>query len=291
MYPAEFDYYRADSVREAIDLLGAHEGAELLAGGHGLFPLMKTREHTPPVLVDIGRVEGLSGVEVRGNTVAVGALTTHADLAASADAREHATALADASGALGDLQVRNGGTIGGNIAHSDPRSDPPAALLALGGELSVEGPDGERTIDVDDFFVGAFETALEDGELVTSLSVPVHDHDGASAYVRYRNPLSGYALVGVGVSLRVAGTEIESARVAAAGVLDAPTRLAAVESALTGEDPTADVLTEAAADAADGLDAADVQSDVQASGAYRLGVLSTYTERALLAVSERLDAS
>lgn len=291
MYPTEFDYYRAGSVREAIDLLGAHEGAELLAGGHGLFPLMKTREHSPTALVDIGRVEGLSGVDVRGNTVSVGALTTHADLAASADAREHATALAEASGALGDLQVRNGGTIGGNVAHADPRSDPPAALLALGGELSVEGPDGERTIDVDDFFVGAFETALDDDELVTSLSVPAHKPDGASAYVRYRNPLSGYALVGVGVSVRVAGQTIKSVRVAATGVLDAPTRLDAVESALTGAEPTADVFADAAADAADGLDPADVQSDVQASGAYRLGVLPTYTERALLAVAERLDAS
>ncbi|AUV80308.1 xanthine dehydrogenase family protein subunit M [Salinigranum rubrum] len=289
MYPAEFDYYRAGSVDEAIDLLGAHEGAELLAGGHGLFPLMKTNEHSPPVLVDIGRVDGLSGVSVDGDTVSVGALTTHAEMAASEILNERATALADAAGELGDFQVRNGGTFGGNVAHADPRSDPPAALLALGGEVHVEGPDGERTMAVDDFFRGAFETALDPGELVTSISVPAHGPGEASAYVRYRNPLSGYALVGVGVALRTDDGRIESARVAATGVLDAPFRLDAVEAALTDSRLDADVVDDAATEAADGLDAEDVQSDVQASGAYRLGVLPTYTRRALSAALDRLD--
>jgi carbon-monoxide dehydrogenase medium subunit len=289
MYPADFEYYRAGSVREAIDLLSTHEGAELLAGGHGLFPLMKTREHTPSALVDIGRVDGLTGVDVQGGTVSVGALTTHADLAASEPLRDTAAALADAAGELGDLQVRNGGTIGGNIAHADPRSDPPAALLALGGAVHVEGPDGERTIDVDDFFAGAFETALADGELVTSFSIPAHGDGAASAYVRYRNPLSGYALVGVGVSLHVDDDRVQSARVAATGVLDAPFRLDAVEAALDGSPLDTDAVSDAAAQAADGIDAGDVQSDVQASGEYRLGVLPTYTERALDAAIERLD--
>ena len=289
MYPAAFDYYRADSVGEAIDLLGTHEGAELLAGGHGLFPLMKTHEHSPSVLVDIGRVDGLSGVSLDDGTVSVGALTTHAEMAASDVLEEHATALADAAGELGDFQVRNGGTFGGNVAHADPRSDPPAALLALGGEVNAEGPDGERTIDVDDFFEGAFETALDPGELVTSIAVPAHGPDEASAYVRYRNPLSGYALVGVGVALWTDDGRVATVRVAATGVLDAPFRLDAVEAALTGSKLDADVAADAAAEAAAGLDAEDVQSDVQASGAYRLGVLPTYTRRALSAALDRLD--
>jgi carbon-monoxide dehydrogenase medium subunit len=289
MYPTDFDYYRAGSVREAIDLLGSHEGAELLAGGHGLFPLMKTREHSPPVLVDIGRVDGLAGVSVEGDTISVGALSTHAEMAGSDCLRDHATALSDAAGELGDFQVRNGGTFGGNVAHADPRSDPPAALVALGGEVNVEGPDGERSIDVDDFFVGAFETALDPGELVTAVSVPAHGPGEASAYVRYRNPLSGYALVGVGVALRTTDAEVEAARVAATGVLDAPFRLESVETALVGSTLDADAVADAATTAADGLDASDVQSDVQASGTYRLGVLSTYTRRALSAAVGRLD--
>jgi carbon-monoxide dehydrogenase medium subunit len=203
--------------------------------------------------------------------------------------RDHATALSDAAGELGDFQVRNGGTFGGNVAHADPRSDPPAALVALGGEVNVEGPDGERSIDVDDFFVGAFETALDPGELVTAVSVPAHGPGEASAYVRYRNPLSGYALVGVGVALRTTDAEVEAARVAATGVLDAPFRLESVETALVGSTLDADAVADAATTAADGLDASDVQSDVQASGTYRLGVLSTYTRRALSAAVGRLD--
>jgi carbon-monoxide dehydrogenase medium subunit len=289
MYPAAFDYHRASSVREAIDLLATHEGAELLAGGHGLFPLMKTREHTPPALVDIGRIDGLTGVSVDDGTVSVGALTTHADVAAAGPVQRHATALADAAGELGDFQVRNGGTLGGNAAHADPRSDPPAALLALGGAVHAEGFDGERTIAVDDFFVGAFETALTPDELVTSFSIPAHDPDEASAYVRYRNPLSGYALVGVAVSLRTDDGRISEARVAATGVLDSPVRLDAVEAALAGSRVDPDVVADAATAAAAGVDEDDVQSDVQASGAYRLGVLPTYAERALLAALDRLD--
>lgn len=177
MFANDFEYYQAESADEAVELLAAHDGAELVAGAHGLLPRMRTGEEAPPVLVDISDADGLANVDETDDGLSVGALATHAELAAAEPVRRRASALADAAGEVGDLQVRNGGTIGGNLAHGDGRADLPAAVLALEGSLTVHGPDGERTIDDDDCFLGHFETAVADDELVTAVRIPAAEDD------------------------------------------------------------------------------------------------------------------
>ncbi|QCS41421.1 xanthine dehydrogenase family protein subunit M [Natrinema versiforme] len=282
MYVNDFDYYRADSVDDALELLGDHDGAELVAGAHGLLPRMKTGDESPPALVDIGQLSGLDAIEAAddGTAVSVGALATHAEIAESEPVRQHAAALADAAAELGDPQVRNGGTIGGNLAHGDARSDPPAALLALDGALEVRGADGERTIDATDLFEGPFETAVDDDEIVTAVRLPTDD-DAVSAYRKRRDPLSGYAMVGVGVWLRTDGEAIEEARVAVTGATTTPTRLPAVEDELEGAAVSEETITAAAAEAGTTVDDEAFVSDVQATAEYRAHLLTIDTERAL----------
>ncbi|WP_121741648.1 FAD binding domain-containing protein [Natronorubrum halophilum] len=287
MYTNDFEYYRADSVDSALELLGDHDGAELIAGAHGLLPRMKTGDESPPALVDIGRVSGLDTIESSdgdsggdGDSISVGALATHAEIAESELVHEHATALADAASELGDPQVRNGGTIGGNLAHGDARSDPPAALLALEGSLEVRGPDGERTIDATDLFEGPFETAVADDEIVTAVRIPTDD-DAVSGYRKRRDPLSGYAMVGVGVWLQIDDETIEAARAAVTGATTTPSRLPAVEDELEGSAVSEETITAAAAEAGTTLEADAFVSDVRASAEYREHLLTIDTERAL----------
>ncbi|WP_323173553.1 xanthine dehydrogenase family protein subunit M [Natrialba sp. PRR66] len=282
MYTNDFDYYRADSVDDALTLLGDHDGAELVAGAHGLLPRMKTGDESPPALVDIGQLSGLNTIQEGddGNTISIGALATHAEIADSETVRQHAVALAHAAAELGDPQVRNGGTIGGNLAHGDARSDPPAALLALDGSLEVRGSNDERLINATDLFKGPFETAVADDEIVTGIQIPITD-DAVSGYRKRRDPLSGYALVGIGVWLRTDGETIEEARVAVTGATTAPARLPAVEDELEGEAVTEETITSASAKAGTTVDDGAFVSDVQASAEYREHLLTIDTERAL----------
>jgi len=268
MYPAPFDYYRAGSVEEALDLLEEHADAEteLLAGGHSLLPTLKTGLASPDVLVDIGSIPGLDGVETGDGTTTFGALTNYATLADSEAAWENCTALAEATSEVGDVQVRNAGTIGGNLAHSDPAADPPAAALAADATLHVTGRDGERTIAAADFFVAMYATALDD----------------VGAYVKKPSPSSGYAMVGVAVRLETDGERVESARVAANGALDHATRLGPVEDALADAPLSdADVAADAAAHATDDVEEWQLMDDLQASPEFRANLLEVYTERAI----------
>jgi aerobic carbon-monoxide dehydrogenase medium subunit len=286
MFANDFEYHRADAVEEAIDLLVEHDGAELVAGAHGLLPRMRTGEESPPALVDIGRIDGLSSIDGTDGELSIGALVTHATVADSEPVRAHAPALSDAAGEVGDLQVRNGGTVGGNLAHGDARADLPAAALALEGELVVRGPDGERTIDADDVFVDHFETAVADNEIVTALRLPVTDDETVSAYRKRRNPLSGYALVGVAVRahLGAAGEAVRDARVAVTGATTRPRRLREVEDELAGAQITAEAISEAASLARTSLDDDEFRTDPQTSAAYRAHLLGIETERALRSV-------
>lgn len=277
MHASEFDYYRAGTVEEAVALLGDHEGARPVAGAHDLLLRMKTGETAPPALVDISGIDGLRGIDHDDEAVSVGALANHADVAASEVVREHAGALAEAAAAVGDTQVRNGGTVGGNLASGDPRVDPAAAVLALDGSVVAVGPDGERTIDATAFFLGPRETALGDQEVLTELRVAA---GGTSSYRKRRNPLSGYATVGVAAWAAVEDGAVADARVAATAVGPAPVRLRAVEEALVGgTDGEA-----AAARAGEAFEESEVRTDPQTSAAYRLHALSAYTERAIKAL-------
>ncbi len=197
MIPAAFDYARAESVDDAVALLGRHgDDAKLLAGGHSLLPLMKLRLATPAVLIDIGRIQDLSYVRAEGGEVRVGALTCHADLEGSDVLREQVPLLAHVAGQVGDPQVRHRGTIGGSIAHGDPASDLPAALLALRATLVARGPGGERTIAVDDFFTGFLETALAADEVLTEIRVPAGPDAGWS-FQKFNRRAQDWAIVGV----------------------------------------------------------------------------------------------
>lgn len=288
MYPAPFDYHRASSVDEAIKLLEENgDEAKLIAGGHSLIPLMKQRLSNPGALIDIGRIDGLEGIQRSGDTFRIGPLSTHASLASSEPLRQNATALAEAAAQVGDQQVRNKGTIGGNLAHADPASDLPAPFLALGGRVVARSPSGERTIEAEDFFFGLFMTDLAENEIITRLEVPAQKPNQHSTYVKNESPSSGYAIVGVAAGLEIDGGEITSARAAANGVVNRPVRLSALEGALEGEDAGSETVASAAEIAGDSLDTDDVLSDQQASSDYRLQLLQVYAERAFNQVLEK----
>ena len=245
MFATDFDYYRAGSVAEAGQLLQAHPGAKLLAGGHSLIPLLKLRLAAPAAVIDIGRIGELKGITVSGDTLKIGALTTHAELAASAAVRQHAAALAEAAGQIGDPAVRNRGTVGGNVAHADPASDLPTVLSALGATFGVVSAGGERTIDAAEFFQGIMTTALGENDLLTSIELPVAHAGQGSAYVKFAHPASRYAVIGVAASVSISNGSCASAAVAIGGFVPTPCRAASVEQALTGQALTLDVIATA----------------------------------------------
>ncbi len=286
MFPPAFDYRRAGSVEEALDLLASRADAELLAGGHGLLPAMKTGRASPGLLVDVGDLD-LAGIDP-GDPTVVGALATHADLADADGSWERAPVLAEAAAHVGDRQVRNRGTVGGNLAEADPAADLPAATVAADAALVVRGRDGEREVPAGAFFEGDGDTALDDAELVTEVRVPAA---AGGAYARKTHPASGFALVGVAAVVATEGGTVTAARVAATGVTDRPVRLGPVESALVGESATTTAVAAAAERAADDLDASRLRSDAQVSGEYRAALLSTYAERALASALDRAAGS
>jgi carbon-monoxide dehydrogenase medium subunit len=286
MYSANFDYHRARSLSDAQQLLAAHPGAKLLAGGHSLIPLMKLRLAAPPALIDIGRLSELRGISRSGDTIRIGALTTHAEIAASAELQKSAAALSEAAGLVGDPAVRSRGTIGGNIAHADPASDLPTVLVALDARIVAIGAAGERTIPADGFFTGIMSTALADNEVVTAIVVPSSARGQGSAYVKFSHPASRYAVIGVAASVTVAGNVCAAARVALGGLLPHASRAAAVEKALTGKPLDASAIANAAAQAGSDL-GDDVTGDIFASAAYRKAVAPVYVKRAIAAAAAR----
>jgi carbon-monoxide dehydrogenase medium subunit len=283
MYPDNFDYYRPESVDEALDMLAENSGAELLAGGHSLLPTMKSGLSSPDSLVDISDVGELTGIEYGEETIMIGAATTYADIVDDDDLWEESTVFAETTYAVGDKQVRNRGTIGGNIAHSDPASDIPAAALAADVTVHVQGPDGERAIPIDDFFHGMYANDIAEDEILTAVEVP-RQPDAAGTYKKKPSPSSGYALVAVAVNLQAEDGTLTDVRVAANGVMDHGVRLGPVEDALTGEavdSLSATDIEEAASHAPDDLDEFMVMDDMQASPDFRLQLLKVYTEDAV----------
>jgi carbon-monoxide dehydrogenase medium subunit len=286
MYPDEFEYHRAETIEEALDLLSEYPGAEILAGGHSLLPTMKTGLASPDHLVDISRIDAMQGIESGGDTVSIGALTTYADVAASDTIRKNATVVAEAAREIGDVQVRNRGTVGGNVAHADPASDLPGAMLAADATFVAHGPDGSRHVPVDDFFEGMYATALAEDELLTRIELPAQPA-AVGAYAKKPSPSSGYAMVGVAVSVSVEGDVVSDVRIGANGVVDHGVRLEPVEDALAGERLDGDAIAAAAGHAGDDLDKWILMDDFQASAEFRGQLLEVYTERALTEAAER----
>lgn len=215
MIPASVEYVRASSVEEALEAL-AQPDAKLLAGGQSLLPAMKLRIARPSLLVDVGRLD-LGGMAMNDGELVIGALTTWDELA-RADLPPALAALNECAAGIGDLQVRNLGTIGGGLAHADPASDMPAVALALGARLTVRSATGERTIDAAELAAGPFTTSLGEGELITRVAIPVPDEGSGSAYVSVEHPASGFALAGAAALVGADGTK----RVALTGVAAAP---------------------------------------------------------------------
>jgi aerobic carbon-monoxide dehydrogenase medium subunit len=267
MIPAAFEYRRADSVDDAISLLGSNEDAKLLAGGHSLLPAMKLRIARPSMLIDIGRLSDLSYVREDGDQIAIGALTRHHDVASSETLQSGCPIVADAASAIGDPQIRHMGTIGGSIAHGDPASDLPAAVLALEGTFVVRGPGGERTIPASEFFQGFLECALAPDELLTEIRVPKMPGAGFS-YQKFQRRAQDWAIVG---ALAVRNGD---ARVALVNMGSTPVRASAVEQALASGASVDD----AAQQAAEGT---EPPSDLNASSEYREHLARVLVRRAL----------
>jgi carbon-monoxide dehydrogenase medium subunit len=264
-----FEYHRPTSVRQAANLLGKLEEAKIIAGGHTLLPTMKQRLAAPANLVDLNGLSELRGIERSGRSVTIGAMTSHAEVAESADVKAAIPALAELAQMIGDPAVRHRGTIGGSVANNDPAADYPAACLALGATIVTN----KRKIAADDYFKGLFETALEEGEIVTKLTFPIPQKTG---YMKFRNPASRYALVGVFVAKRAAEIRVAVTGAGASGVF----RWTAAEEALKKRFAAKSV--EGLAHPAEGLN-----SDIHADANYRAHLIGVMARRAVAAATDR----
>src|SRR2546423_2847384 len=214
MYPANFDYVRPSSLDEAVALLARHgDGAKVLAGGHSLIPAMKLRLAQPKVIVDIGRISNLSYIREAGGGIAIGPMTTHEEIASSRLLLDRCPLLPETASHIGDMQVRNKGTIGGSLAHADPAADYPAAIIALDADIDVVGPNGRRTIRADEFFVDLFQTSVAANEIIAEIRVPATPR--TVAYVKTEQKASGFALAGVATVMSPAGVRVGVTGIAA----------------------------------------------------------------------------
>jgi len=281
MFAAPFDYHRPTTIDEAIKLLRDVKGARVLAGGHSLLPAMKLRLASPAALVDIGRIAELSGIEAANGGLRIGALTTHAAIAASDLVRGNCPVLAETAGRIGDQQVRNRGTIGGSIAHADPGADYPTIMLLLGAKFTAADGSGQREIPADEFFVDLLTTSLKPGELLTSVSIP--PAGGTAVYLKHRHPASSFAVAGVAALVDVKSGKCADVRIAIGGVTVKPVRATAAERALTGQAPNEANIARAAAAVAEAL--TDPIGDSYASGEFRVHLATVMAKRALTAIT------
>jgi aerobic carbon-monoxide dehydrogenase medium subunit len=286
MFPASFGYVAAHSVEEALQLLAQKgEDAKLLAGGHSLIPAMKLRLASPRTLIDLGTIPGLRGARIDGDTLAIGALTVHADVASSDLVRKRLPGLAEAASVIGDVQVRNRGTIGGSVAHADPAADLPVILTALNTSFVLQSISGSRTVAADDFFTDFYTTAMTAHEVLTEIRVPMPTAGSGTAYIKLPHPASGYVVVSAGVLItRQPSGLCAAARVALGGMGSGPIHARATEAGLQGKSLTPEVIAAAAAKAAENADPAE---DTYASADYKRHVVTVYTRRAIAAAVER----
>ena len=271
MIPAPFDYDVAESVEHAISLLGSRDDTKVLAGGHSLLPLLRLRLARPSLLVDVGRLDDLSYVRDAGNSIAIGALTRHHDVATAPLVQEHSPIVSYAAGLIGDPQVRHRGTIGGSLAHGDPASDLPAVVLALDGEIDIAGSGGVRTVPAAEFFRGVFETAVGPDELVTEVRVPKQTGDHVWSYLKFRRRAQDWATVGVAAVAKRSNGGVGDAAISLVSMGATPLRARAAEAAWNaGDDP--------GAVAAEGT---EPPSDTNGSAEYRRHLVQVLVRRAV----------
>lgn len=282
MISANFEYHAPNTVDEAVGLLAQHgEDCKVLAGGHSLLPAMKLRLTQIPVLVDIGRINDLSYINVDGGMIRIGAMTTHGAVATSADIQQNCPLLSECGAQVGDQQVRNRGTIGGSLVHADPAADWPAAILALNAELVLKSANGERVVKAADFFIDMLTTDVQPGELLTEIRVPVPAQPKASAYLKVAQAASGFAVVGVAAQLEMDGDSCKSISIGVTGLAPKAYRASSVEAALAGG--ALDDATVSAAAAKADADASDAMGDIHASEDYRRHLTRVFTKRAVQA--------
>ena len=287
MFPAKFEYAAPSSLQEAVGLLADPE-AKVLAGGHSLLPLMKLRLAQPKLLVDIGRIPGLSYVRREDGQLAIGAMTTYREIQLSDVVQRAAPVLAEAAHEVGDPQVRAKGTLAGALAHADPAGDLPAVVLALGGTVRAVGPNGERDIDLDGFFVDMLTTTLQEREIIREVRLRAQPSGGGAAYQKFDQPASHYALTGICAVVTLNNGSIASARIGVTGVGPKAYRPTAVEQALIGQPAQEEAVKAAVQTVADGI---DVQGDIHASPEYRAHLARVLTRRAVLQAAQRARAS
>jgi aerobic carbon-monoxide dehydrogenase medium subunit len=284
MIPSAFEYYAPTTVAEALSLLEQHgDEAKVIAGGHSLLPAMKLRLAAPSVLIDINKIAELRGVVINGN-INIGSLTTYHAIESHDGLKSSCVILPEAVAQIGDIQVRNRGTIGGSLAHADPAADPPAVMLALGAQIRVQGSGGERTISADDFFTDMLSTALEPNELITSIVVNKLGAGEGAAYVKFPHPASRYAIVGAAAYVKLDGGKVTACRIGITGAGPKAARQTASEQALLNSDGSAEAIATAADSAGSEM---DFLGDIHASEDYRRAMAKVYTKRALTSAIAR----
>ena len=290
MFPSSFEYHRAASVKEALTLLEqfGDDDVKLLSGGHSLLPILKMRLAQPRHLIDVTRIPELGQIAEQGGKIGIGAAVRHAQVADSAAVRDKLGLLAECAANIGDVQVRNRGTIGGSLAHADPAADYPAAILALEGEVRLESNAGMRMVKAEDFFVDLMTTAVKADELISAVNFAPLPAGAGYAYLKHRQPASGFAIVGVAACLTLdKGGKCQNVHVGVTGLGAKAFRAKAVENALNGKAPEAKALADAASHAADGIDAL---ADIHASAEFRSELARVYTRRALESAVARAKA-
>lgn len=286
MIPAAFDYIAPKNLSEALRALSENgEDGKLLAGGHSLLPLLKLRLAAPKLLIDLGRISGLNAISQQGDHIVIGAMATHYQVESSDLIKKKCPLLTQTAAVIGDVQVRNRGTIGGSLAHADPSADWPAAILALGAEFRVTGAKGGRRIKAEDFFLGPMTTGIQANEILTEIRVPIAARRSGSAYLKAPQQASGFAIVGVAVSIRTDGKgRCEEIGVGVTGLADKPFRARGVEAQLGGNKLTAKLIESGAARVADGIEPLE---DIHANAQYRAHLARVYASRALQAAAKQ----
>jgi carbon-monoxide dehydrogenase medium subunit len=289
MYPASFEYHAPTSLDEALSVLERYgDEAKILAGGQSLIPLMKLRFASPRALVDVNGIEGLDELYEDIGMLNIGALVRHKTCERSDLLSSRYGVLADAAPQISDPIVRNRGTVAGSLAHADPQGDWGSALLAAGAQVQAQGPDGSRTIALDDFFLGPFTTALEPTEIVTWVQVPDPGPKAGGAYFKLERKVGDFATVAVGVHVSFSNESVERAGIALTGVGPRNLRAEAAEQALAGHALDDDAIAEAARLA---VEAAEPRDDVRGTAEYKRNVVRVFTERGLRKAAERREAS
>lgn len=286
MIPTAFEYIAPATLDEALSALSSREDAKILAGGHSLIPTMKLRLASPSCLIDIGQISDLAYIRESGSQILIGAGTTHYLVESSSLLKQRCPLLPETAASIGDVQVRNRGTIGGSLAHADPAADWPAAILAAGGEIKLKSSQGERIVKIEDFFVDMMTTAMQPKEILTEIRIPTPPARTGSAYEKVKQPASGFAIVGAAVQITLDTNKVcQQVQVGITGLASKAFRAAKVEAELKGKTINDQLLAQAAEKVIDGI---EPLSDIHASAEYRAHLACVHTKRALQRAVSRI---